>query len=86
MLGQFSFKVINVDEAEVGAKNWDNSHAADDRRCGVCSVGRSWNKADLSLVVTTALVVLANSRKTSELTVGTGVRLERYGIIVANCR
>jgi hypothetical protein len=49
-------------------------------------VGRSWNKADLSLVVATALVVLANSSKTSELTVGTGVRLERYGIIVANRR
>ena len=86
MLVQFSFKVIHVDEAEVGAKNWDNSHAADDRRCGVCSVGRSWNKADLSLVIATALVVLANSSKTSELTVGTGVRLERYGIIVANRR
>jgi len=84
MLAQFRFKVIHVEKAEVGAKNWDNSHAADDRRCGVCSVGRSWNKADLSLVVATALMVLSNSSKTSEFTVGTGVRLERYGIIVAN--
>lgn len=64
--------------------DWDNFHSTDLGGSWIGSVSGGWAKADVSLEVTSTLVVLLNGHESSVLTCGSTVWLGRDSIVLSD--
>ena len=63
MFGCLGSQVIERDVAVIAAFNDDDAHVGHHRRCRVGAVGGRRNQADVSVVVATAVVIVANGQQ-----------------------
>jgi len=64
--------------------DWDNFHSTDLGGSWVSSMSGGWDKADVSLEVTSALMVLLNGHESGVLTCGSTMWLGRDSIILSD--
>jgi hypothetical protein len=86
VLTEFLSNFYHIDVSIRITLNWNHRHSANNCSRWVSTMSRSWDKAKFALVVSSALVILANRSKTRELSVSSRVRLECDGVIVGDCR
>ncbi len=71
-------QVVQVDLAGIGGLDDHDAHPGHHRRCGVRTMGRTGDEADVAGLLTAAAVVAADREQTGELSLRTGVRLDRH--------
>ena len=79
VLVRLGLEVVEVDVAVVVALHDHDAHAGHDRARGVGAVRRLGDEAHGARVLTLARVVAADGEQARELTLRTGVGLERHG-------
>jgi len=78
------FDLVSSDVSVLITVNWYDFHTAKLSSGRVSSMCRGWYQADVSMMITSALVVLLDGHKTSVFSSGTTVGLGRNSIVLGD--
>lgn len=78
------FDLVSPDVSVLITVNWNDFHTAKLSSGWVGSVGGSWHQADVSMMVTSAFVVLLDGHETGVLSSGSTMWLGRNGIVLGD--